>query len=180
MAEPMLDEKVLALSRALDAGRVPHAFGGAIALAYWATPRGTEDIDVNVFIPIERAARVRDALAPLGVAWSEQGFEAGGHARTLQWGHTPIHVFFAYDPFHARCAERARTVPFADDEIPVLAAEDIAIFKLLYDRPKDRVEVREILLCMGERLDLHHLRHWLERFVGAGDERLELLDEAMS
>ena len=41
----------------------PHAFGGALALAYHAEPRATVDIDLNVFIPVERADEV---LAPLG------------------------------------------------------------------------------------------------------------------
>ncbi len=43
-----LVEKVLALSEALTAADVPHAFGGAIALAYCTEdPRGTRDVDVN-------------------------------------------------------------------------------------------------------------------------------------
>ena len=47
-----LVEKVLALSEALTAAGVDHAFGGAIALAYCTEdPRGTRDVDVNAFAP---------------------------------------------------------------------------------------------------------------------------------
>jgi hypothetical protein len=50
-----LVEKVLALSEALTAAGVAHAFGGAIALAYWTEdPRGTRDVDVNAFVPASR------------------------------------------------------------------------------------------------------------------------------
>jgi hypothetical protein len=46
---PSLPEKILAIERALT--DVPHAFGGALALAYHAEPRATIDIDLNVFLP---------------------------------------------------------------------------------------------------------------------------------
>jgi hypothetical protein len=59
-----LDEKVLAIHRALARARIPHAFGGALALAYYATPRGTIDIGVNVFVRAVGAPRVLRALAP--------------------------------------------------------------------------------------------------------------------
>ena len=43
----LLDEKLIAIQRAfVDAG-IPHAFGGANALAYYATPRATAGIDIN-------------------------------------------------------------------------------------------------------------------------------------
>ena len=44
-----LQERLLAIDRALDGASISHAFGGAIALAYWTLdPRGTSDIDVEV------------------------------------------------------------------------------------------------------------------------------------
>jgi hypothetical protein len=70
-------------------------------------------------------------------------------------------------------------VPFADGEIPILAAEDIVVFKVVYDRPKDRSEVREVLLCMGERLDDRYTAQWLERLLGADDARVALFRGAV-
>ncbi len=65
-----LAEKVVALHHALDAAEMPHAFGGALALG-WCTrqPRGTADIDVNVFVPTRLTTKVRAAL-PAEVAWT--------------------------------------------------------------------------------------------------------------
>jgi hypothetical protein len=52
-----LVEKILRLDDRLAAEHVPHAFGGALALAYYTEdPRGTDDIDLNVFVAVERAA----------------------------------------------------------------------------------------------------------------------------
>ncbi|MBI1843131.1 MAG: hypothetical protein HYR89_00725, partial [Actinobacteria bacterium] len=59
-----LPRKVLALTCALDG--VPHAFGGALALAYYAEPRATIDIDLNVFVHGDRFMDVAKQLAPLG------------------------------------------------------------------------------------------------------------------
>jgi hypothetical protein len=172
MADPLLDAKVIAIGRALDEAALPHAFGGALALAWYGVPRATEDIDLNLFVTSRDAARALAALTPLGVTGTAPPGPSATQA-VWRWGHTPIHVFFAYDPFHESCRKRARRVPFADGEIASLGAEDLAIFKLVYDREKDRSEVREVMLCMGERLDQGYMRRWLERILGAGDERVE-------
>jgi hypothetical protein len=169
---PLLDEKIRAIADAFRAAGIDHAFGGAIALAYWATPRGTEDIDVNVFVGFDGASRVLDVLAALGAETESCVRNDPGRQLVVGWGHTPLHLFFAYDPFHARCAERRRRVPFAGGEIEVLSPEDIALFKVVFDRPRDRAEVRELLVCMGERFDLDYALSWLERLLGAGDDRL--------
>ena len=49
-----------------DALGVAHAFGGANALAYYADPRGTNDVDVNVATRFDQAGVVLDALAATG------------------------------------------------------------------------------------------------------------------
>lgn len=46
--------------------KVRHAFGGALALAYYAEPRGTIDVDLNVFLPHEESARIVSDLGELG------------------------------------------------------------------------------------------------------------------
>ena len=71
-----LPDKIVAVHGSLAAQSIPHAFGGALALA-WCThrPRGTIDIDVNVFVPTSLAREVLAAL-PDAVAWSETEVEA--------------------------------------------------------------------------------------------------------
>ncbi len=66
-----LVDKILALHAALDDADIPHAFGGALALA-WCTQRarGTIDIDVNVFVDRSRTPELLAAL-PAGVRWSD-------------------------------------------------------------------------------------------------------------
>ena len=64
---PSLPEKILAIDRQLRAADIAHAFGGALALAYYAEPRATIDIDVNVFVAPAAYEAVAAALRPLGV-----------------------------------------------------------------------------------------------------------------
>jgi hypothetical protein len=171
-----LDEKILALDRALAEARIPHAFGGALALAYYATPRGTIDVDLNVFVPVARAGRVLRALAPLGVEKLRAGERAKlaktGRVR-LRWGHTPIDLFFSYDPFHDGCERRMRTVPFGRDAaLPVLSAEDLAVFKAIFDREKDARDLAEMLYAQGSGFDADYALDWLRRILEPGDPRL--------
>jgi len=176
-----LDEKVRALDRALAAARIPHAFGGALALGYYATPRGTIDIDVNVFVPAAQAQRVFDALAPLGVAAEGarelRDLRERGQVR-LRWEHTPLDLFFSYDPLHERCAARARTVPFGEGAtLPILSAEDLAIFKVLFDRPKDWTDLAEVRFAQGASFDADYVRDWLARILPPEDRRLRRFEE---
>lgn len=172
MTDLSLDTKIMKIAQALEKARVPYAFGGAIALAYYAAPRGTEDIDINVFVKETQAGRCLKTLHHLGIVDSSTSRDSSHNQVILFWEHTSIHLFFSYDPFHESCKARARRVPFGDGEIWVLSAEDIAIFKTLYDRPKDCAEVREILLCMGEQMDVAYTLAWLERLLGTEDERV--------
>jgi len=178
VTELLLDDKVMGIARALEQARIPHAFGGAIALAYYAAPRGTEDIDVNVFLEAEAAGTCLEELERLEIESPAADRDVRDHQMVLSWEHTPIHVFFSYDPFHERCRARARRVPFAEGEIWILSAEDITIFKAIYDRPKDRAEVREVLLCMGERMDVVYTIGWLKRILGREDARVTRFQEA--
>ena len=52
-----LVERIVAVAASLEAAEIPWALGGALALAYATNePRGTRDIDVNVFVGAVRCA----------------------------------------------------------------------------------------------------------------------------
>ncbi len=172
----LLDEKILATHRALESARISHAFGGALALAYYATPRGTHDIDLNVFVRASAASRVLAALLPLGIANpGESGrreIRERGQVRVF-WERTPVDLFFAYDALHASCEARKRSVPFgAGATLPILSSEDLTIFKVLFDRPKDRTDLAELLYAQGPKFDARYALHWLRRILTDDDARL--------
>lgn len=164
-------DKVLALHSALDAADVPHAFGGAIALAYCLRhPRGTIDIDVNVFVPVSRADAVFASLPP-EVSWTDTDVE---HTKRdeqvrLWWDETAIDLFFAAHPFHDDAGEHRREVPFEGVMLPVLGCTSLAVFKALYNRTKDWSDLEA--MSRSGSLDVDAVTSWLEQLLG-GDERV--------
>ena len=105
-----LIEKVGAIHKALTAADLPHAFGGALALAWCVgDPRATMDVDINVFIAEADAALLRGAL-PSGIALSDSDIarlEEDGQVRAW-WGETPVDIFLNSTPLHESAAARTR------------------------------------------------------------------------
>jgi len=161
-----LVERILAVCEALDERVVPWALGGALALAYATEePRGTRDIDVNVLVGPERAMEVLSAL-PTGVRWSETDVTAIQREQQVRvwWDDTPIDLFFEAGPFHREVAERCLTVPFAGRSIRVLAPEDLAVFKAMFDRSKDWVDIEAMV--ESDSVDVEAAASRLERLLG--------------
>jgi hypothetical protein len=179
--EPSLSEKIVELARVFGASDVPFAFGGALALAYYAEPRATVDVDVNVFVAPDAVDRVAAVLRGLGIPTSARDRRLvlrDGQVR-LHWGATPIDLFFAYDAFHFHAAERVRRVPFGSDTIPVLAPEDLLVCKVLFNRRKDWIDIEQVLLLTAGNLDLDDVHRWVGAIIGAGDDRAVRFDRAV-
>lgn len=172
MSQLSLPTKIVRLHDALDKASLPHAFGGALALA-WCTrrARGTIDIDVNVFVPTDR---VGDVLAALPRSVSRTAADRvrlrnDGQVR-LWWGTTPIDVFLNTTEFHQQVAERARTESFAGATVPFLACSDLAVFKAFFNRTKDWADLEE--MATAGSLDLDRVVGVLTRLLGPDDERI--------
>jgi len=166
-----LAQRVLEIEAALSG--VPHAFGGALALAYYAEPRATIDIDLNVFVPPERFSEVATPLAQLGAAVDNPTTAAlvssDGQARVM-WDATPIDLFFSYDPFHEAAGAARKLVPFGGATISILAAEHLIVCKVVFNRLKDWVDIDSILVNDAE-LDVAEVLRWVARIAGDVDQR---------
>ncbi|MGY6500285.1 MAG: hypothetical protein ACXIVQ_05220 [Acidimicrobiales bacterium] len=170
-----LPDRIVAVHHALDEAKIPHAFGGALALA-WCTQRarGTIDIDVNVFVAPDAAQAVFAAL-PAEVAWSDAdrvAIERDGQVR-LWWDRTPLDVFFNTTDYHVHLAERVRFEPFLGVDVPFLACRDLAVFKAFFDRTKDWADLEE--MAAAGTLDVDAVIGTLVRYLGGDDPRIERL-----
>ena len=176
-AEPSLAAKVVAIHHALDQAGLPHALGGALALAYHGEPRATVDIDVNVFVPPSDAGKVGEILRTLDVDLDGlAAAERDGQVR-LWWGRTPVDLFFDYDDVHTAMANHVEHVPFAGTQIPILSAEDLVFCKTVFDRPKDWIDIDQMLAAAGPRFDIARVRSMVDRIVGPDDDRRRHLDK---
>jgi hypothetical protein len=176
---PALNDQIIAVDRALDAGSVPHAFGGALALAFHTEePRATRDIDVNVFVLPGRATEVFAAL-PAGVSHSDADVarvERDGQVRVF-WEKTPIDLFFSTHAFHDLAWLELERVPFAGTTIPILAATELVVFKAFFSRTRDWADIESMLDATTP--DVHAALGWLVDLLGADDPRVTRLGDLL-
>lgn len=168
--------KIVALHRALDRAQLPHAFGGALALA-WCTERarGTIDIDVNVFVDTTATREVIAAL-PKAVVRSDAQIatlEREGQVR-LWWDRTPVDVFLDTTPFHRQVMRRCRSESFGGTDVPFLSCLDIAVFKAFFNRTKDWADLEE--MQAARTLEIPRVMAVLIEHIGVADERVRKLD----
>lgn len=171
MRQLTLTERIVGLHRDLERADLPHAFGGALALAFCtAEPRATIDIDVNVFVAPERLDEVTVGL-PSGVLVTDTNrseLQRAGQSR-LWWDDTPVDVFLSTHPFHDHAEANRRTVRFAGVQLPVLACADLAVFKAFSAQPKDAVDVA--MMAVVEAVDLDELERTVTALLDDPDER---------
>jgi hypothetical protein len=182
IAERGAAEAAKSIAEALEAAGTAYAIGGALALAVAGVPRGTADVDVNVFVPLEQTEMVIDALQRVGI----QIDKAAALERTRRdgmfvgrWDGMRIDVFLPSIPFSHE-AERTR-VKLTDDSGWsgwFLSAEALAVFKLLFFRGKDVVDL-ERLVAVREELDHAFVRRWIVDMMGVDDERVRRWDDVV-
>jgi len=171
-----LVEKLFAIHDSLTEASIAHAFGGAIALAYCTEePRGTRDLDVNIFID---AAKARPTLAhmPPGVKVGEEDIarvERDGQAR-LDWDGTPVDVFLNNLPLHRAVAAAVLWVPLAGRRVPVLDCASLAIFKAFFGRTKDWADLEAIAATTPT--DIGAAATTISQLVGPDDPAVKRLE----
>lgn len=164
--------RIVVVHEMLDSMSVTHQFGGAIALAWYRNPRATTDIDINVTLPPEDADPVLGALTHLGVSVSPADrdlINRDGQAR-LDWQGSYLDVFFATFELHREMAERLRHVSFGPVRIPILSPEHLTVCKVVFDRPKDWLDVEE-MIAWGTTIEAGEALGWVQEILGETSEQ---------
>lgn len=76
-------------------------------------------------------------------------------------------------------AAHAREVEFGPTRIPILSPEHLIVCKAIFDRPKDWVDVEEIV-SWGTEIDRDEVSKWIEKLLGAGSAQQARLIELLS
>jgi hypothetical protein len=76
-------------------------------------------------------------------------------------------------------AERARLVRFGPVDIPILAPEDLIICKAVFDRPKDWLDIEE-MLRWGTKVDAATILSWVGEILGPEAGQYARLAELLS
>ncbi len=165
-------EVAIAAHDLLVDANLPHGFGGALALNYYADPRATIDVDLCVFVPWSTGVADIARFEQIGFAprqSTERSIPVAGIRLFKEGDPVPLDVFFSLDDSYDEIADRLRPMPFGPDrvELPFLSAEDIVLFKLTFNRDKDWVDIRRVV-ADGPDLDLEYIDRKVVEIRGPG------------
>lgn len=150
------------LAERLEAAGCEYAFGGAIALGYWTEPRGTIDVDVTLYLSVDDVSQTIAMLRRVGVQFIEasakESLEQHGFCR-VEFLSRRLDVFLPIASFYDAAKRRRRRVVMGPREAYIWDAETLCVFKMMFFRRKDLVDVESILRNQGPALD----RAWIEQ-----------------
>jgi hypothetical protein len=172
-----------AIANALERRKIPYAIGGAIALGFYAPPRATLDVDVNIFVSRGPAfAKALGALKDSGfVAETDaailvrQAQEEGQFRGRLEG--IRVDVFIPTVPFYKELKRRVRNAVLLGRPIKILSPEDLLVLKLMFFRRKDLADAEAVLRDQGTALDRRKVRDRLVKLVSEEDERVRAWDD---
>jgi hypothetical protein len=167
-----LSELTVAAVDIAESFEIPHMVVGAIAVAAYAIPRSTKDIDFLVSAdPTKGIFQFIKALQPL------VEFEAQAQFDTITWGKRYIGTAKTDPPFTIELFEtfdddfvvsefsrRKKTlVPMLNRELWLPTPEDVIVQKIRWGRSKDLDDAKDVLAVQGtENLDMHYIEKWCE------------------
>lgn len=168
------------LAAALDEQGHEYALGGALALGYWASPRGTLDVDLTLFVnpeqPTECIRALQDAGCDLDVAEATRMIREHGFCRA-SLGQIRVDAFFPITPFYEVARQRRCRFDLEHQPVMVWDAESLTVFKMMFFREKDLVDIKQILRTQGKVFDRVWVRERLEETFGLRDPRVARRDE---
>jgi hypothetical protein len=171
------------LAAALEAQGHDYAIGGAIALSFWGDPRGTIDVDLTLFLPMEQSRKCLDILKDIGCQFDEPSALASlnehGFCKAACGG-LKVDVFLASIPFYEEARRRRSRKPIEGQEVWIWDAETLAVFKMMFFRLKDLADIEQILRARGSQLDRAWVRQQLESMYGRRDPRVARWDELVA
>lgn len=173
-------EAGLGLARAFEAAGISYALGGALAYGIWGIPRATLDVDINIFVDDDELAKVADVLTSLGIAADSERLQLESQAKGLcvvRYGPYRVDLFTPSIPFSREAERTRRQVDIEGQQAYFLSAEALAVFKLLFFRPKDLVDLERLVEVQGEALDAAYVRRELAAMMGEDDTRVRRWDE---
>jgi hypothetical protein len=142
-------------------------------------PRATNDVDVNVFVGPAGLDAVIEAVRSVGVEIDAAAIRRQIDTEGMfvaRWAGIRVDVFTPSIAFSWEAERTRRSVIIEGATIWFLSAEALCVFKLLFNRPKDLVDLERLIAVQGEKLDAAYVRAKVAEIVGADDERVASWD----
>jgi Nucleotidyl transferase AbiEii toxin, Type IV TA system len=176
-----------ALSEALAAGKTPVVIIGGIALNANGVTRSTADIDATIpgaDLDLAGLLRTLKAHAIVPRIPNARAFARTNQVLLLRHAPTRINldVSLAWISFELEAIARGQRMTFATARIRVARPEDLVIYKLIANRPRDLGDLENLLLLHRREIDLARVRTVLRSLTEHldGQDRLAVLDEILA
>ena len=163
---------------------VCYAAMGGLAVRVHGIPRPTHDVDFTAALPRERLhdffTRAMDAgytiPEPYLRGWIDEvaGMPLVRLRMYLQDHGIDVDIFLAESQFQTTLLGRRCSEDLEGGPIWFVSPEDLILLKLIARRPRDLLDVQDILFVQGQ-LDEAYLRHWASKLNVTG-----LLEQALS
>jgi predicted nucleotidyltransferase len=157
------------LATLFDRLSLPYAIMGGIAVRAYGLPRPTYDVDFTLAVPRDRLRDLFTAVAELGYSvptayeggWVDQvgGMPLVKIRLYLDGKGIDADVFLAETAFQQEVIARRVTCDVEGQRVSLVTAEDLILFKLIANRPRDLIDVQDVLFIQGD-LDEDYMRRW--------------------
>jgi hypothetical protein len=172
---PPVAEVAAELANRLEAIGCDYALGGAVALACWAEPRGTVDVDVSLYLPIGELGETITALHNIGADFSavkaRESLESHGFCQVEFMGRR-LDVFLPIAAIYEWARPRRQRKQIGPGHALVWDAETLCVFKMMFFRRKDLADVEAMLRTQGAALDHAWVENALRDMYGERDPRI--------
>lgn len=148
---------------------LPYAVMGGIAVRVYGIPRPTYDIDFTVAIPREGLPEFHEDATllnysvpePYLTGWVDRvaGMPVVKLRHYIAEQAVDIDLFLAECSFQQKLLARRRHTEIDGLSVALVAPEDLILLKLLAGRPRDLVDIGDVLFAQGQ-LDEAYLRTW--------------------
>ncbi len=164
-------EPLAAVQRLIDRFAGRGTLIGGIAVSLLSRPRLTADLDVLLLLSIEDLPRLIEHATAEG--FEPRISDACGFARQnrvvlLRHVASGVNVDISLGalPFEHEVVARSALCQLGGLEVRVPTPEDLIILKAVAHRPKDLLDIREIIETHPD-LDRDRIRRWLTQFAAA-------------
>lgn len=157
------------LTHVFERLQLAYAVMGGIAVRYYGIPRPTYDLDFTIAIPRESLPTLYEALEsdgfsvpePFRGGWCDlvSGMPIVKIKLYVAGKAIDVDVFLAESRFQQSIMARKQRATIFGVSCDVVTAEDLILLKLVANRPRDLVDIDDVLFTQGE-LNAAYMREW--------------------
>ena len=172
-----LESQLKALAKFLTKEKIKYAILGGMAVSIYGEPRLTVDIDVNILFDKRKADEFlkkskKYGFYPFFSKTKEMAAKTG--VIPTEFKKTKIRCDFitAENILEYEAIKRSKLKKIGSIKVRLVTPEDLIIHKIASSRPRDREDLKGILIRQKGKLDLKYVKTWLRKIDKANKSRL--------